>query len=267
IPPHAVPIWEFEIHLWDQFSGRHVVLGEELSALSAAKQDYALKENADIIFSVILDQDRRYFYFFFGNYSGPPEHQGVAMARMPFEVRANPVGFVSKYYAGAWTEPGIGGLVSPIFPVSVSWEHSNTDALWGPAIHWNTHLNQYVVVLNRACCKSGWPQEGVYLSINPKLDDPGLWTPPTMILDAANLGSSSAFYPQVLGIEPGGTDTLAGKFARLFVKGLSQWEIEFLGANEPGGQPGPPEAPPDRPITELISIPKIPVIGLRLQNQ
>ena len=27
-------------------------------------------------FSVILDQDRRYFYFLFGNYSGPPEHQG-----------------------------------------------------------------------------------------------------------------------------------------------------------------------------------------------
>lgn len=78
-------------------------------------------------FSVILDRDRRYFYFLFDNYSGPPEHQGVAMARMPFENRADPVGFVSKYYVGAWTEPGIGGLVTPIFPVSVSWERSNTE--------------------------------------------------------------------------------------------------------------------------------------------
>ena len=51
-------------------------------------------------FSVILDQDRRYFYFLFGNYSGPPEHQGVAIARMPFENRADPVGFVNKYYVG-----------------------------------------------------------------------------------------------------------------------------------------------------------------------
>jgi hypothetical protein len=49
------------------------------------------------------------------------------MARMPFENRADPVGFVSKYYVGAWTEPGIGGLVTPIFPVSVSWERSNTE--------------------------------------------------------------------------------------------------------------------------------------------
>ena len=106
------------------------------------------------------------------------EHQGVAMARMPFENRADPVGFVSKYYVGAWTEPGIGGLVTPIFPVAVSWERSDTNALWGPAIHWNTYLNCYVVVLNHACCKPEWPQEGIYLSITPDLSDPGLWSTP-----------------------------------------------------------------------------------------
>ena len=40
-------------------------------------------------FSVILDQEQRYFYFLFDNYSGPLEHQGVAVARMAFEDRAN----------------------------------------------------------------------------------------------------------------------------------------------------------------------------------
>ena len=108
---------------------------------------------------MILDQDQRYFYFLFDNYSGPLEHQGVAIARMQFEDRANPVGNVHKYYVGAWDEPGVSGFVTPIFRAAVSWEGSNTDALWGPSIHWNTHLNNYVAVLNRSCCKSGSPQK------------------------------------------------------------------------------------------------------------
>ncbi len=51
-PECAVPLWELEFHLWGRFSGRHVVLGEEFAALSAAKQECALEENADIILSV-----------------------------------------------------------------------------------------------------------------------------------------------------------------------------------------------------------------------
>ena len=209
-------------------------------------------------FSVILDQERRYFYFLFGNYSGPPVHQGVAIARMPFENRANPVGFISKYYVGAWTEPGIGGLVTPIFPVAVSWERSDTNALWGPAIHWNTYLKRYIVVLNHACCKPEWPQEGIYLSVTADLADPGLWSTPIRIVDARSIDFSPAFYPQIFGTGPGETDTLVGKYARLYVKGISNWDIEFFGADEPGGlplipaPPEPPEGPPERDRTEHV---------------
>jgi len=41
-------------------------------------------------FSVILDRNREYFYFLFTNYGGPSSAQGVAVARMAFQDRANP---------------------------------------------------------------------------------------------------------------------------------------------------------------------------------
>ena len=48
-------------------------------------------------FSVILDLQQRYFHFLFSNYGGDLAGQGVAIARMAFEDRANPVGAVWKY--------------------------------------------------------------------------------------------------------------------------------------------------------------------------
>ncbi len=50
--PENVPTWELEFHHWDQASGRHLVLGREFAALSAAEQRSALALNADIIVSV-----------------------------------------------------------------------------------------------------------------------------------------------------------------------------------------------------------------------
>ena len=51
-PAGAVPLWELEFHLWDQFSGRHVILGPEFEQLSAAEQEKALHTNAEIMLSV-----------------------------------------------------------------------------------------------------------------------------------------------------------------------------------------------------------------------
>ena len=50
--PERVPVWELEFHLWDQFSGKHMLLGEEFAGLSAAEQDRALHTNAEIMVSV-----------------------------------------------------------------------------------------------------------------------------------------------------------------------------------------------------------------------
>jgi uroporphyrinogen decarboxylase len=51
-PEGAVPLWELEFHLWDQASGKHVILGQEFQQLAAGEQERALHSNAEIILSV-----------------------------------------------------------------------------------------------------------------------------------------------------------------------------------------------------------------------
>jgi len=51
-PAGAVPLWELEFHLWDEFSGGHVVLGREFEQLSQVERETALRTNAEIILSV-----------------------------------------------------------------------------------------------------------------------------------------------------------------------------------------------------------------------
>jgi len=178
-------------------------------------------------FSVILDRDKHYFYFLFTNYGGSAHQQGVAIARMAFADRAHPVDAVHKYYVGEWSEPGVGGMVTPVFPATTSWDHSDTDSFWGAAVHWNTKIEKYVVVMNRACCKTNWPQEGIYIAFNADLAHPGEFTQPEKILDNADIGFAPGYYPQVFGLGEGETDSVVGKEARLFVKGDSRWQLTF----------------------------------------
>jgi hypothetical protein len=188
-------------------------------------------------FSVIPDRRGRYFYFLFGNYGGDPADQGIAIARMAFEDRINPAGAVWKHFNGSWDEPGLGGRVTPIFRAGVSWQHPNTEALWGPSVHWNTFLRRYVVLMNHVCCEPEWPRDGVFISFNRNIGDPEGWTAPEMILQ-----KPPDYYPQVLGTNPGGTDTRAGETARLYVHGKSQWEIVFrrTESEEPPPEPDDP---------------------------
>lgn len=182
-------------------------------------------------FSVIPDRGGKYLYFLFGNYGGSVEGQGVAIARMAVEDRRKPAGKIWKYFEGGWTEPGLGGRVTPIFPAAVSWQRSDTDSFWGPSVHWNSYLETYVVLLNHACCRPKWPQEGIYVSFNSDLGDPAGWSKPERIM-----AKPPDYYPQVMGLEAGGTDTSAGQAARFYIHGRSAWEIVFFWPA--------PEAPP-----------------------
>lgn len=187
-------------------------------------------------FSVIYDRATDYFYFFFGNYGGPLDDQGVAVARMAFNDRNQPAGNVWKYFNGVWEEPGLGGRTTPIFPARVRWQDAATDSYWGPSIHWNTYLKSYVILMNRSCCRPNWPQEAIYISFNADLSDPAGWTAPERILERPQ-----AYYPQVMGLGPFGTDTVAGEVARLYVQGVSKWEIVFRRTVE-WSPPDPEEA-------------------------
>ena len=202
----------------------------------ASANKYFVGGNGD--FTVMADREREYLYFYMSTYDKDVAEQGVAVARMRYEDRDAPASKVFKWHKGQWIEAGLGGHAMPIFTVKVDWHKPDADAFWGPSIHWNTHLATWVMLLNRAKDKD-WAQEGVYVSFNPVLGNPGGWTEPGKILDAKEL-EKSKWYPQVVGIDTAKqeSDKLAGKVARLFVAGVSRWEIVFVREDE-GSPPSP----------------------------
>lgn len=204
------------------------------------KNYYFAGGNGD--FSVILDLDRKYFYFFFGTYHAQLEEQGISIARMAYADRNAPIGKVWKYRNGAWNEPGLGGRVTPVFQVARDWHSETPDAYWGPSIHFNTHLNEYIIVMNRAI-NPYWQQEGVYLTANDDLSNPKGWSAP----DRLPIDPQMRAYPQIVGVEKGETDKLVGKWGRLYLLGESKYLIEFRQSNNEEEEEGLPPAPP-RPV-------------------
>lgn len=181
-------------------------------------------------FSVIPDQNKEYFYFFFTNYHKDKNQQGVTIARMKYEDRNNPQGKVWKWHDGKWQERGEGGKVSLIFPAKGNVHKAEADFFWGPALSYNTHLKTYVMFLNHSQ-DAAYTQEGVYVSFNPDITNPSGWSKPVKIYTPQ---TSTNWYPQIIGKRTGETDKLVGKTARLFVTGESATEITFL---KPGEQP------------------------------
>ncbi|MGH9838436.1 MAG: hypothetical protein ACREEM_06595 [Blastocatellia bacterium] len=199
-----------------------IILDAPAGSLNCGTQNYYFAGgNGD--FSVILDQNKEYLYFFISTYHRQFGEQGVAIARMKFEDRDAPIGTVWKWRDGGWGEPGLGGRVATTFPALIDWHRANANAYWGPAVHFNTHLDIYVMLLNHAIDRN-WAQEGVYISFNNDPADPLGWSAPERLpLDQQQVG----WYPQVIGLEVGETDKVAGQVARLFVSGRSVWEIVF----------------------------------------
>ncbi|MGQ9651216.1 MAG: hypothetical protein ACUVXJ_13985 [Phycisphaerae bacterium] len=186
-------------------------------------------------FSVILDRQKRFFYFLISTYNRDVAEQGVAIARMAFADRDHPVGKVFKWYKGSWGEPGLGGHVTPIFPAKSDWHQEKVDVFWGPSIHYNAYLEQYVILMNRAI-DSKWAQEGIYVTFCPDLSDPNGWATPVKVFDGRGFApkQNNWWYPQVIGIDASRkeTDKLAGRVARFFIRGKSAWEIVFLRPGE-----------------------------------
>jgi hypothetical protein len=188
-------------------------------------------------FSAILDAEHRDIYFYFSQYGRRIRQQGIALGRLAWADRDAPVGKLMVWNAGAWL-PAMRGMprgdqaesgrwkypmASSIFETRQAWhdEDMRVDAFWGPSVHWNTYLRQYVMLMNRSKDET-FAQEGIYLSFSPRLDDPAAWTAPAKILNGG------AWYPQVIGTMPGvGTDTLTGQIARFFMKGISEYVIQF----------------------------------------
>lgn len=230
-------------------SGDHGKTWQDLGIILQARRNTSACEsdNKFVIggvgdLSVMLDANKNFLYFFYSQYPEAAASQGVAVARMPWADRDRPWGDLDIWRDGAWdpdtgrrvvgdalpgasrgrfewTYPFATPLVTPLLP----WhdEDNKVDAFWGPSVHWNSAIEQYVMLLNRAKDED-YTQEGVYVSFAPRLDDPSLWTPPQKILNGGR------WYPQVIGVTAGvGTDKVAAGAPRFFMSGKSEWLINF----------------------------------------
>jgi hypothetical protein len=155
--------------------------------------------------------------------AAPDEYFNCDTGNMYF-TGLDPTGKVTNWHQGGWSQPAVGGKLSPILPPKVSWHESNLDAFWGPAIHYNVYLDQYVMLLNHAIGAS-WATEGFYISFNPDIENPEGWSTPQRL--PVEPDSPLQAYPQIFGIEEDGTDRLARQVGRLFLQGLSKYEIVF----------------------------------------
>ncbi len=197
-------------------------------------------------FVFYLDKQKEYFYFYGTSYDSRFEEQGVWAARRPYADRKNPSGKVRKWYHNAWSEPALWGHVTPVFPASRDYHQKDGSMFWGPAIHWNTYLNRYVMFLNHAV-DTKLTQDGIYISFNQNVGDPLGWTPPRMILNREQIQKIMAgtkvsptklengWYPEVIGTGKGETDKVVGRTGRFFLAGVSKRTVEFVRPGEAAG--------------------------------
>ncbi len=201
--------------------------------------------------SALLDASGEYLYLFFSQYGTTPQTQGVGVARMRWADRAQPVGNVFKWHQGDWAQPGIGGETTPLL-ANIGDAHgvrAPMDFWWGPAVHWNTHLGQYVMMLNRSN-SGGFTNSGDAncLTFGVDLSDPSSWAAPVPIKYPG--GYRGGWYPAAIGLGAGETDKLCGREARFFVESRSLWRAYFLRP----GELAPGEEPPTAP---LVSTPQV----------
>jgi hypothetical protein len=209
------------------------------SVACASSNRYVIGGVGDL--SVMLNANKTDLYLFFSQYENAQAVQGVAVGRLLWANRDRPAGRVSVWNDGIWrygrvsrtlivTPDGMSRRIwfaypvgTPLVPTTEAWHDADNkvNAFWGPSVHWNTTLEQYVMLLNRAADEN-YTQEGIYVSFAPRLDDPRLWSPPQKILEGGK------WYPQVMGLSAGsGTDKLADGVARFFMSGRSDFTIRF----------------------------------------
>ena len=204
------------------------------SAACGSANRYVIGGVGDV--SAVLAPGSTDLFLYYSQYSRVPAEQGVMVARLAWADRDMPVGQVTIWSHAAWLSPRLvrdasDGVAAawdfptgtPLVAVTQPWHDGNerVDAFWGPSIHWNTYLERYVMLLNRAK-DDRFGEDGIYVSYSTTLADPAAWSAPAKIFNGGE------WYPQVIGSEIGtGTDRTAGKRARFFMLGRSDRFVEF----------------------------------------
>jgi hypothetical protein len=184
--------------------------------------------------SVVADRIADNLYLMFSSFLLDESAQGVVVARLPAKRPSKPSAGLELWCAGGWRSATEGCFAKPLWRTARSWRHADPDGFWGPAVHYNLGLDAYVMLLNRTAGGTGdLVQEGIYACVNAELENPHGWSEPLQIV------RGGAWYPQVVGLDDGQGDTVAGAVARFFMGGFSAWEIEFSkpGQTKPVSQP------------------------------
>lgn len=175
--------------------------------------------------SALPDRAGRALYVFFSSYHPDEAAQGIAVLRLPAaDLTAPP----ALWTADGWSTDR-SRRPKPIWTMRRGWRHADPDGYWGPAVHYNRKLDAFVMLLNHTAGGAGdLVQEGIYASVNRRLDDVEGWSPPLQIV------RGGAWYPQAVGLEDGCGDTEVGSAGRFFMAGYSAWQVEF---SRPVGKP------------------------------
>lgn len=183
-------------------------------------------------FCVVADRSADWFYLHYSSYVRDERAQGVSVLRYSVSTRDRPEALES-WRDGRWQPIEAGRDGTPIFGVARGWRHRDPSAYWGPAIHYNRHLDAFVMLLNWTDSgQSDIVQRGVFVSFNDDPANPAGWSAPRQIVE------SGSWYPQAIGTGPDEGDTLAGAEARFFMSGYSAWSIRFeRGAKRPENAP------------------------------
>jgi len=172
-------------------------------------------------FTCVPDRADTHFYLHFTSYHPDPDAQGVCVARYRIDDRERPGDTVEIWSMAGWRSAAA-ALPRPIVPPVRGWRYADADAPWGPAVHWNTSLGLYVMLVNRTRGGHGdLVQAGIEVAFNDDLARPDRWTPPIPLVDGG------IWYPQVVGAAIGEGDRRLGAIGRFFLSGFSAWEIRF----------------------------------------
>ena len=184
-------------------------------------------------FSAIYDRQKKFVYITYTNYPMGNQigEQGITFARLSAKDMDAPVGKTWIWYNGGFTEPGIDGLATSRFKPWTDFLAPNPDGFWGPSVHYNTHINKYVMLVTRT--KDGdftrlpFPTEGIYISTNSDIADPAGWTTPLKIVDGGH------WYPQFYGLNSQIQETSdeMGEWARFAMENNSHFIVRFKTAS------------------------------------
>src|SRR5688572_7607507 len=204
------------------------------SAACGSANRYVIGGVGDV--SAVLAPGATDLFLYYSQYSRVAAEQGVMVARLAWADRGAPEGKLTIWNDGAWLPARVVRTATneapaaweyptgtPLVRVTQPWHDGDgaVDAFWGPSIHWNTYLEQFVMLVNRAK-NEYYNSEGIYLSYAQDASNPRAWSKPQKILNGGE------WYPQVAGLETAtGTDRQAAQRARFFMTGRSEHYIEF----------------------------------------